>query len=64
MSKMITFDEEQRVFHLHNDKISYLFQVEKGDLLSHLYYGQRFTPTTASAIPDADRASRESPRIP
>ena len=41
MSKMITFDEEQRVFHLHNDKISYLFQVEKGDLLSHLYYGQR-----------------------
>lgn len=36
---MITFDEQQRVFHLKNKEISYLFSVEEGNILSHLYFG-------------------------
>lgn len=38
---MITFDEKQRVFNLSNSSISYLFSIEKGGLLSHLYYGPK-----------------------
>lgn len=38
--KRITFDEEQGVFHLSNGKISYLFSIEDGGLLSHLYFGK------------------------
>lgn len=36
---MINFDEKTKVFHLKNKQISYLFSVEEGGLLSHLYYG-------------------------
>ncbi|WP_367341231.1 alpha-galactosidase [Limosilactobacillus sp.] len=38
---MITFDSQQQVFNLSNSKISYLFSIEEGGLLSHLYYGPR-----------------------
>lgn len=38
---MISFDEKQKVFNLSNDEISYLFSIEKGNVLSHLYYGPR-----------------------
>lgn len=38
---MITFDEKQRVFNLSNSSISYLFSIEEGGLLSHLYYGPK-----------------------
>lgn len=38
---MITFDEEHKVFNLSNSKISYLFSIEEGGLLSHLYYGPK-----------------------
>lgn len=38
---MITFDEKQQVFNLSNSSISYLFSIEEGGLLSHLYYGPK-----------------------
>ena len=40
-SASIFFDAENKVFHLKNDQISYLFQVETGDILSHLYFGRQ-----------------------
>lgn len=36
----ISFEEEQQVFHLYNDKISYVIQVEKQRYLKHCYYGK------------------------
>lgn len=36
---MINFDEKTKVFHLKNKQVSYLFAIEEGGLLSHLYYG-------------------------
>ena len=39
MTALITFDEQQGVFHLHNRKISYLLALEEGGILSHLYFG-------------------------
>ena len=30
MQNLITVDEENKVFHLHNKQISYLFSVEQG----------------------------------
>ena len=41
MPNLISFDEQNKVFHLHNDKISYIFSVVEGGLLNHLYYGKR-----------------------
>ena len=38
MANLISFDEQNKVFHLHNDKISYIFSVVEGRLLNHLYY--------------------------
>lgn len=38
---VIEFDAKTRVFHLHNEQVSYLLSVEEGDLLSHLYFGER-----------------------
>lgn len=40
MSDLITFDAAAKVFHLHNQEISYLFAIEDGGVLSHLYFGQ------------------------
>lgn len=37
----ISFDEEQQIFHLNNDKISYVMQIEKQRYLKHCYYGKR-----------------------
>lgn len=39
--QLIDFNEKQRVFHLHNNLISYIFSIEKGGFLSHLYFGKR-----------------------
>lgn len=41
MQDLITFDEKNKVFHLHNDDISYLMSIEDGETLSHLYFGKR-----------------------
>ena len=38
--KLITFDEKNKVFHLHNAQISYLLSVEEGGTLCHLYFGK------------------------
>lgn len=38
---MISFDEKQKVFNLTNASISYLFSIEEGGLLGHLYYGPK-----------------------
>lgn len=40
MNQLINFDEKNKVFHLHNDQISYLFAVEDGKTLAHLYFGK------------------------
>lgn len=37
---LITFDEKNKVFHLHNDQISYLLAIEDGGTLCHLYFGK------------------------
>ena len=39
--QMISFDEKDQVFHLHNDQISYLLSVEDGGTLAHLYFGKK-----------------------
>lgn len=36
---MITYDKENRIFNLTNDKISYIFCILKNKKLGHLYYG-------------------------
>ena len=41
MTGLIQFDEKTGVFHLHNQQISYLFAVEEGGLLGHIYFGHR-----------------------
>ncbi|MDQ0222734.1 alpha-galactosidase [Streptococcus moroccensis] len=41
MEKLIQYDPKQGLFHLSNTRISYLFSIEEGGLLSHLYFGQK-----------------------
>lgn len=41
MVDLITVDKENRVFHLHNEQLSYIFSIEDGDTISHLYFGKR-----------------------
>ncbi|WP_425454013.1 alpha-galactosidase [Companilactobacillus insicii] len=36
----VSFDQEDKVFHLHNDKISYLMKIEDNNVLNHLYFGK------------------------
>lgn len=38
---MVTFDPVSQVFHLSNNLISYVFSVDEGNILSHLYFGKR-----------------------
>lgn len=40
MNQLINYDEKNKVFHLHNDQISYLLAVEEGKTLAHLYFGK------------------------
>lgn len=41
MNDLIEFDSKRQVFHLHNKNISYIFSVEEGGTLCHLYFGRR-----------------------
>ncbi len=42
MSKaLITFNEEQQVFHLSNGEISYIMKIEADNVLSHIYFGKK-----------------------
>ena len=38
---MILFDKQLNVFHLSNDQISYLLQIEEGGNVAHLYFGKK-----------------------
>ena len=38
---MITFNKEQQVFHLCNNQISYLIEVEEHGYLAHIYFGKK-----------------------
>lgn len=40
MNDLIEFDSKRQVFHLHNRNISYIFSVEEGGTLCHLYFGR------------------------
>ena len=41
LNQLINFDKKNKVFHLHNDQISYLLEIEDGNTLAHLYFGKR-----------------------
>lgn len=41
LTSLIKFDVDQQVFHLSNQSISYLIEIEEGGLLSHLYFGKK-----------------------
>ena len=38
---MIIYDKEKQIFHLRNETISYLIEVEEHGYLAHLYFGKR-----------------------
>ena len=59
---MIHFDEQQQVFHLCNDDISYLIQVEEDGYLAHLYFGKRVKEYTGGfRYPRLDRSFSPNP---
>jgi len=37
----VIFDSSQQVFHLRNQKLSYLIQLERFGYVTHLYFGSR-----------------------
>ena len=37
----IIFDQTQQIFHLANEKISYIMGISEGEILTHLYFGRR-----------------------
>lgn len=42
--RMITVNEQEKVFHLNNRRISYLFYVMESGQLGHLYFGRALNP--------------------
>lgn len=38
---MIHFDKKNQIFHLSNNKISYVMQIEEGGNLAHIYFGKK-----------------------
>lgn len=43
MTVKINFDEQHQIFHLTNQKISYILGIEEGQLLAQLYFGKKIT---------------------
>lgn len=41
---MITVNEQEKVFHLNNGRISYLFYVMESGQFGHLYFGRALNP--------------------
>lgn len=39
----IIFDQAQQIFHLRNEKISYIMGISEGEILTHLYFGRRIS---------------------
>ena len=37
----ITFQEEQKIFHLATETMSYIFKIEEGNVVTHHYFGRR-----------------------
>lgn len=37
----VEFNQDSQVFHLHNNEISYIMQIEEDRILNHLYFGKR-----------------------
>ncbi|WP_416353648.1 alpha-galactosidase [Agrilactobacillus fermenti] len=59
----IKFDPKTKVFYLANDSISYIFSVEEGNLLCHLYFGDKIRDYhNELRYPRLDRAF--SPNLP
>ena len=59
---MITFDERTKTFHLFNDQISYLMEVEENNYLAHLYFGKRVTNYSGNVrYPRIDRSFSPNP---
>lgn len=50
MPSLITVSDE-RQFHLHNDRLSYVFQVSAEGILEHVYFGQRLDSSALAAGP-------------
>lgn len=60
---MISFDQNNGIFHISNSKISYLMQLEEGKTLSHLYYGAPLPSYSGiRSYPRMDRSF--SPNLP
>lgn len=47
---MILFDKQLNVFHLSNDQISYLIQIEEGGNVAHLYFGKKSLIILAAVV--------------
>ena len=45
----IIFDRNAKLFHLYNEKISYIIRIEKNNYLSHCYFGRRIRSWNGSA---------------
>lgn len=59
---MISFDEQQQVFHLKNNHFSYVFSVARGRYLLHRYWGRPLRAFRGSAeLPALDRAFSPQP---
>lgn len=60
---MIVFDEQTQVFHISNNQISYLLEIEEGGYLAHIYFGKRVSNYSGNAkYPRTDRSF--SPNLP
>lgn len=58
----IIYQEKEKRFHLRNDSISYIFQVEKDKYLQHCYFGPALTSYHQSNPPQfIDRGFNTNP---
>ncbi|WP_125608342.1 alpha-galactosidase [Lapidilactobacillus bayanensis] len=59
---MITFDEDKQIFHLTNNRISYLIQIKPGGYLAHIYFGKKIAHYSSSYdYPQVDRSFSPNP---
>ncbi|MGY3766200.1 alpha-galactosidase [Vagococcus vulneris] len=60
---LITFNSENKTFHLSNNSISYIMTIEEGGYLAHLYYGRKIKEY--NGLSDYPRINRSfSPNLP
>lgn len=59
---MIHFDKKNHIFHLSNNKISYVMQIEEGGNLAHIYFGKKITHYSGHyRYPRLDRSFSPNP---